>query len=70
MSKQVETKPSDAACQQYVEQGGVNCPCCGSDQLDGGSVEIDGAFARQEVRCLDCRQDWTDEYRLVGIRCQ
>jgi len=69
MSKQVETKPSEAACQRYVEQGGVSCPYCGSDQLEGGSVEIDGAFANQEVRCLVCRQDWTDEYKLVGIRC-
>ncbi len=70
MSKQVETKPSDSARQRYVEQGGVNCPYCGGDQLDGGSVEIDGAFARQEVCCLDCRRDWIDEYKLVAIRCQ
>jgi transcription elongation factor Elf1 len=44
----------------------LNCPVCGFDQVDGGSVEIDGTQARQSVTCLECDASWTDVYELVN----
>jgi len=52
---------------QYVRNGGVGCPFCGSDNLDGGSVEIDAGGASQFLACLDCGQSWDDQYALCGI---
>ncbi|MDK9702476.1 MAG: hypothetical protein OEL20_05000 [Sulfuritalea sp.] len=51
---------------EYVRKGGGVCPSCGSDQIEGNSVNIDGPTADQRVSCLDCDADWTDFYRLAG----
>lgn len=58
---------SERAKTEYVENGGVVCPYCGSGNLDGGFVEIDGGGASQTVRCLDCYRSWTDLYTLTEI---
>ena len=50
----------------YVKNHGTTCPFCGSDDLEGGSVEIDNGGAYQGVRCLCCDEDWTDTYALTG----
>ena len=63
----VKTVPSQEASEQYVRQRGVNCPHCGSNQLEGGPVEIDAGVATQNIGCLACQQEWTDQYKLVGI---
>ena len=60
MSKQPLT---DAEC---VAALGTNCPVCQSTRFDGGSVEIDGATASQEIRCMNCGASWNDTYTLTG----
>jgi hypothetical protein len=40
------------------------CPQCGSGDIEGGSVEIDGRHAIQRVRCSECGATWVDEYAL------
>lgn len=57
-------KAYEAAAQTYIKNGGTACPWCGSAHLTGGSVEVSGGWAYQEVYCLECDQDWTSRYRL------
>lgn len=51
---------------EYVATLGTRCPVCQSTRLDGGSVEIDGATASQEIRCKACGASWNDTYTLTG----
>ncbi len=52
---------------KYIDEGGVRCPYCGADQIEGGSVEIEEGTAQQKVGCLSCDRHWTDIYHLVGV---
>jgi len=42
------------------------CPVCGSDEIEGSAVEIDGEGASQEIRCNKCYSKWVDVHVLVG----
>lgn len=53
---------------EYLKKGGNLCPFCGSDEITGGPVEIDGACALQEVSCLFCGAVWWDSFLLAGYR--
>lgn len=52
---------------QYVKKEDNICPFCGSDNLDGESVDIDANGASQEVSCFDCGGVWQDNYRLTSF---
>lgn len=52
--------------EDYVAKCGGICPVCGSDQVEGGSIAIDGPCASQGVVCNDCNAEWTDVYQLSG----
>ena len=51
---------------EYVATLGTRCPVCQCTHFDGGSVEIDGATASQEIWCMNCGASWTDTYTLTG----
>ena len=51
--------------EEYVKSD-RRCPFCGSDQIEGGFVEIDSHGAHQTVGCIECHKSWIDEYVLVG----
>ena len=51
---------------EFVMARGSECPQCHSGDLEAGRREFDGAGASQEVKCLSCGEEWTEEYRLVG----
>ena len=55
------------AIQTYIEGGGVRCPYCQAEDIEGDSVEIDEGTASQEVRCHDCGKGWVDCYSLTSI---
>jgi len=59
---------SDADKKVYLESGGQECPLCGSGNVEGGLVDIKGNHAYQDISCLDCEKEWTDEYTLSGIK--
>ncbi len=40
------------------------CPKCGSDQIEGDSVEIMPGSARQDVSCLECDSTWCEFYKM------
>jgi len=52
--------------EEYVAKGGGVCPVCGSDQVEGGSIDVDGPSAAQSVSCNDCNAEWKDIYQLTG----
>ena len=52
----------------YLENNGVCCLYCGSDNIDAiENVQVDGGIGTQGVECLDCGEDWTDIYRLINV---
>jgi transposase-like protein len=51
---------------QHAKNLGANCPVCGSDELDGSSVETGSGMATQEMACIDCDSTWLDEYQLIS----
>ncbi|MEX3983754.1 formate dehydrogenase accessory protein FdhE [Paraburkholderia sp. EG287A] len=52
--------------EQYVTRGGNCCPSCGSHDISGGSITVDGRSAYQGVTCADCDAEWNDTYTLTG----
>ena len=56
------------AVQQYLANGGVRCPNCGSDDISSTeSVEVTDGGAVQDCECDICFASWTDIYQIVGI---
>lgn len=52
---------------KYIENHN-DCPACGSDNVEGQSVDIDSYGAQQEVMCSACNAVWSDDYTLTGAR--
>ena len=52
---------------KYVAEGGIKCPVCGDDRIEGSHIEIDAGGAWQEMTCTHCGEEWQDIYRLVDI---
>ena len=56
--------------EEYRKSGDI-CPCCGSDDVDYGSIDIPGVLEKsseQEVSCNHCGAEWYDVYKLDGYR--
>jgi len=51
--------------EQYLKKA-ATCPFCGSDNISGEEISIEGNEAWQEVSCNDCESSWQDIYELVG----
>lgn len=43
------------------------CPFCGSEDINGGHMEVDGGSTWQEVDCNKCGESWQDVYTYSGI---
>ena len=52
---------------EYVVHAG-HCPFCGSEDIEGDGVDVDGDGATQEVSCSSCEASWYDTYQLTGYR--
>lgn len=51
---------------EYASQGGVYCPVCGSEDIEGYDTEFDIGMAWQNCTCAACKSEWTDTYTLTG----
>jgi len=52
--------------EKYLKNPG-NCPYCGSEDIVGESIEIEGATSKQKVSCSDCYKEWNDIYTLSDV---
>ena len=53
--------------EEYINNGGNNCPCCGSGNLGTeDNVQVDSGSAWQKVHCNDCGAIWNDIWSLTG----
>jgi hypothetical protein len=60
--------PGDDTNQWYTANWGVRCPVCKHKTIEGGgSVEVNGGTATQDVSCLTCGSYWDDQYQLTGF---
>jgi DNA-directed RNA polymerase subunit RPC12/RpoP len=58
---------SEEAKKKYLEDHGVRCPYCGSDNIDAQDADFLDDMMYQKVECLNCQKEWTDHYKLVDI---
>lgn len=59
---------TDEQKKKYVEQGGVNCPCCGSKDIGTETaLRSDAGTVWQDVKCNSCGELWIDKYDLVDV---
>lgn len=45
----------------------VQCPHCGSEDLDASPVDVDGKIGLSNVVCKDCGESWCDTYTLIAV---
>ena len=57
----------EKSMEDYIEKGGVGCLFCGSDNIEGGFIEIDVGRALQKIGCNECSAEWQDVYKLVDV---
>jgi ssDNA-binding Zn-finger/Zn-ribbon topoisomerase 1 len=55
------------AKRKYLNDQGVHCPFCGSHNIDARKMDFLDEMIYQKVECIDCQNEWTDHYKLVGI---
>lgn len=49
---------------QFLAGGGGSCPVCGSGDIDGSSIDVNGDTCSQEITCSECEASWTENYTL------
>jgi len=59
----MEEQKLKAKIKKYLDQS-HRCLNCESEDIEGGSVEVDAGGATQDIACLDCGATWTDLYKL------
>lgn len=52
--------------EKYLRNPGA-CPHCGSNDLEGESINLDDNIAWQTVGCTKCNQQWNDIYTLTDV---
>ncbi len=64
---ETKTKLTEAQKKAYLENGGVNCPYCGSSDITSEDTDYFGASSSTRVLCSDCNRYWFDIYTLTRI---
>jgi hypothetical protein len=62
-----DTQMTAQQAQEYLAGGGVSCPFCGSQELDGKYYDLDWGRAYQKVTCQGCGRSWHDGYTLDSV---
>jgi transcription elongation factor Elf1 len=50
--------------EKYKQAQGNICPCCESEDIEGGHIEVQDGGAIQPVSCNNCGAEWEDLYNL------
>lgn len=61
---------SAKAIQDYLGDNGNHCPYCGSTEITGMGVDLDGDSGEEQVICEVCHKAWADILlvSVVGLR--
>jgi hypothetical protein len=51
---------------EYAKGEENTCPRCGSDEVTGSEVDVEGERCFQHVYCNSCEAQWDDVYKLTG----
>ncbi len=51
---------------EYVGIGGVRCPHCRSETIEGGQFYAEAGTVWRPMWCHACGQEWSDIYKLAG----
>lgn len=54
--------------QEYIENGGNNCPYCNSDDIESQTPELENGFVFVEVCCNSCEKYWIEEFTMTGVK--
>jgi len=54
--------------QEYKQCGGTRCPLCGSENIEAGGRECDGAEEYVSVFCNSCHAEWEDTLKLIDVQ--
>lgn len=58
---------TDEKIKSYIKGESGKCLNCGSSNIEGGSMDVDGDTAGQEIRCWKCDLVWYDLYTLTDV---
>jgi transcription elongation factor Elf1 len=56
-----------AMVRRYLERKGNDCPFCGSDDLEAGTLQSDADYAWRGVTCKACGEIWDENFQMVGM---
>lgn len=59
-----------APCGRCIACDQSGCPSCGSDEIEGGFVQVDAGSTRQKMFCNNCDTEWTEYYILASIQIE
>ena len=60
-------KVTEEKIKNYVENDYGNCLGCGSGNIEGDSIDVEGNTTGQRIRCVDCDLTWVDVYTLSDV---
>jgi len=52
---------------EYLEHGGMYCPRCREDDIEGGMMEVDGQYASQRIKCNGCGLVYFEHFQLISF---
>ncbi len=55
------------ARKKYLASKGLECPFCGSKDIQAGETDTQDYMICRNVACDRCNKTWTDEYKLTGL---
>jgi len=68
LKAELEAEPGvllDHRAEEYISDNGRHCPFCKSSNLTADTIDPESMTA--QVKCLDCKEQWTDGYVLAEI---
>lgn len=58
---------TDKQKKDYVDDLGIHCPYCDSDDIWGDDWDFGTGEFWQTIKCRECGKKWTDVYTLSAI---
>ena len=66
MPKNSRKKLTPLTSREYVQKRGMVCPFCDSEDITGGSYDMEDNKVYLTVICRSCKREWEDIYELTG----